>query len=93
MPFQFFRIPAQNLNAAAHELNRFLRSHHAQNNNGQNCRSANRNRPENRNNNYGFRVAQARSKRGRCRSTDPAAFPSRDTSSAGRIAIRTARCW
>lgn len=30
MPFQFFRIPAQNLNAAAEELNRFLRSHHAQ---------------------------------------------------------------
>ncbi len=30
MPFQFFRVPAQNLNAASHELNRFLRSHHAQ---------------------------------------------------------------
>jgi superfamily II DNA helicase RecQ len=30
VPFQFFRIPAQNLNAAGHELNRFLRSHHVQ---------------------------------------------------------------
>ena len=46
------------------------------NNNGENGRPANRNRntPEGRNNNQGFRVGRARSNAADCRSTDPAAF-------------------
>jgi hypothetical protein len=64
------------------------------NNNAGNCRSANRNRnsPENRNNNLGFRVALAPSAEWIFCQTEPTAFPLCRTSSGRQNVIETARC-